>query len=618
MSNSTHREELETELCDQCHLTFVQKLHPSPPNTLFREHFNHILNRELEQARLQDDMDAFRAYNDLLQKLDATREQVVALRNKAGINVTRRQHLVSSVRKIPPEIWAEIFAVVCFSGCENIWPSRHRHPSQLYPVKITEHREIVPQTLAHVCAQWRNTVILHPVLWTRVSIDLSLFLQNDDVLLQRRASETFRRVLKRSASMPLDVRVESYVLEDDNSHYQMQGVLGEAFKAAFVHARSLDATLDLFRQVDFVGLTAFPTLCCAMLESHRPLLPYPDSYARDQIGALLTAPNLTSIFIGTTRWLDALGPFPFCNVTAFTCYDVFTKEDLRQIHQACPRLEDLNIRVDWVPDTDTESDALSFPRLRRLTLHYDGWSDVPVLDHILAPSLTHFVQECCTSGPDMIEAFLNFVHRNGCSLRAVSFRIDAIAIIGEARDLWNRVCDVLRVTNAFKITVVTVDVEQSQQVITELGSLMKPFPYESSTSTIRMRMPELDSLSVLIEQASFQREDGPTLVSILQEFACAAGLRNQYCYPPPRDNPFTAASLSIQFPSWEFSTPRAYATYRELCGTTNFDMDQVRQRANEVAGNRLNLRLQVGGQVIISSCLPDSKVDSTTRNLAAT
>ncbi|KAL0057472.1 hypothetical protein AAF712_015884 [Marasmius tenuissimus] len=574
----------------------MQGLHKSLPTSAYRDPLGHEYDHDLQQARLRDDVDTLRAYNALISRHDVIRKQLVAHRNEVERRVQRRRHYLSSIRKVPPEIWADIFALLCFSENDDTWPVREHYPTQpSYAVRISEFRDMIPQTLSHVCAQWRDVAIHHRMLWTRISVDLAVFLQSHVVPFQNRALEAFRTVLKRSGAMPLHLRLESYSLEQ-NSQYQLPRPLREVFEQAFVRTMSIDTTVDLFQQVDFAGATSFPALRYAVLESHRLLVPL-ERYSREQVHALLAAPNLNNIFVGTIRWLAALAPFPFRNVTTFACHAAFTKSDLRQIHQACPRLEDLNIRVNWLSIVDAESDVLTFSFLRNLVLQYDGWSPTPVLNHLIAPSLISIVHDSSVYGRDMIEAFLYFVERSNCALRMICFRVDFICVVDEARTLWDRLIDIATTLESFEISVLTSDVTQSKRVVDELLSLLKPLPPATPYAPLR----NLETFSVTIEQGTFQPEDGSVLQSILHAFASVGRLRTTGHSSAPVDS-LALASLSIQFRSWENNSP-GHTAFALLCEESGFDEARLLEEAKNLTVNGLEIVLEVDGRVLFSSPL---------------
>ncbi|KAJ8096055.1 hypothetical protein PM082_022669 [Marasmius tenuissimus] len=450
-------------------------LHPPPPTNAYRNPMVYQHDRLTEEARIRDDITSLQAYDDQLLKIDVVRDQLIAHRAEARRRIQCRQHLLSSFRKIPPEIWEQIFFTFCFSDDETNLRDGQYYPHLLYPIQISEHRHMKPYMLSQVCFHWRNIVNQCHALWTRISIDLSLFLPSGDAPLQKQALRTLRVISERSGRLPLELRLESYALDEDRSYFAVTPSLRRAFKEAFSRTQYLDATIDIFRQIDFRGATAFPVLRCAVLENHGDLsLPAPGLFTNDQVQILLRAPQLQCISITTLRWVVGISPFPLRHLTNFTCYGILTRSDLEHLHHTCPTLHNLNIRVNWTTVAGERPDVLMFAELRGLVLHHDGWSPVSVLQHIVAPSLTDLTHYSPSGGSDTVDAFTDFVDRSACTLRVVSFHLDARRFVGNSHDMWCQVTERLPALEAFTVNLLTEGTSGGQETAQDLLSAMEP------------------------------------------------------------------------------------------------------------------------------------------------
>ncbi|KAL0064645.1 hypothetical protein AAF712_008343 [Marasmius tenuissimus] len=241
-----NREKRQIQLCQHCCMLFQQMLHPPPPTNAYRNPMVYQHDRLTEEARIRDDITSLQAYDDQLLKIDVVRDQLIAHRAEARRRIQCRQHLLSSFRKIPPEIWEQIFFTFCFSDDETNLRDGQYYPHLLYPIQISEHRHMKPYMLSQVCFHWRNIVNQCHALWTRISIDLSLFLPSGDAPLQKQALRTLRVISERSGRLPLELRLESYALDEDRSYFAVTPSLRRAFKEAFSRTQYLDATIDIF------------------------------------------------------------------------------------------------------------------------------------------------------------------------------------------------------------------------------------------------------------------------------------------------------------------------------------------------------------------------------------
>ncbi|KAL0060837.1 hypothetical protein AAF712_012376 [Marasmius tenuissimus] len=576
----------------------MQRVHHPIPNSFFREHMAYERSQHhAERECLEDDIGTLKAYDLQLSALESIRERLSFQRNEVATRIQRRQHLLSSFRKVPAEIWSQIFVEICTISSRPyesedidtslVWFGR---PRSFYPIQISEHCvEVIPQTLSQVCYRWRNIVKTYPELWCRISIDLSLYLLPNQERFQDYASATFRHALKNSRGRPLMLRLDSFRLQEEQHNYTLAPSLLEEFREAFHRTRNLDASIDLFSQVDFQGIVSFPILNHATLRSDRPLVPHEEPYSDHQVQEFLSSPSLATLCVSTIRWLIAVVPWSFQSLTTFTCYDMFTKSDLRRLHCTCPQLQELTIKVNWTAEMIMgDSNLLIFPRLTTLVLNYDGWNPLPVLHHILAPSLVSLAHNTVVSRLDMVASLWDFIDHSGCRLEHLCFMMDTECLTSTP-SLWHSLSDRLDRLRSFELTVRTEDVDQSSVASEELLTLMR----RGSSTASRLRLPALTSFSFTILQGGFVQLDGPVLQSILHAFIEVAESRRYQT--GTMMEAMTWASISIKFRSWG-GFPNWFDPPITLCVDSGVDIAQLRQRAVNLARySSVDVLMEVGG-----------------------
>ncbi|THU92601.1 hypothetical protein K435DRAFT_612270, partial [Dendrothele bispora CBS 962.96] len=97
-------------------------------------------------------------YDTEIDKLTSILTALQKQRNSLQEYVNGQRGLLSSIRKVPPEIWIEIFTLYCGE----------------YDLLIDKEANISAPTLtlSSVCSRWRDLAISTPELWSHMSIHL--------------------------------------------------------------------------------------------------------------------------------------------------------------------------------------------------------------------------------------------------------------------------------------------------------------------------------------------------------------------------------------------------------------------------------------------------------------
>ncbi|KAK7029368.1 hypothetical protein VNI00_014622 [Paramarasmius palmivorus] len=108
--------------------------------------------------------------------------------------IMERRSVLSVSRRLPIEIWNEIFSLVRFGNTDYSLSTR-THLGRF----VGAESHAVPLRLSQVCSHWRSVVQVSPRLWASISFDI--YGVNDPVV---RLLETF---LARSGNQPLRLRI---------------------------------------------------------------------------------------------------------------------------------------------------------------------------------------------------------------------------------------------------------------------------------------------------------------------------------------------------------------------------------------------------------------------------
>ncbi|KAJ7076709.1 hypothetical protein C8R44DRAFT_565689, partial [Mycena epipterygia] len=98
-------------------------------------HIHRIITNELDRIDVLDPQ---------IDNLRAALAHLVQRRDAAAESARQHRAIISCVRRVPPELICEIFALTFFSG------PRPKDP---------------PWHLGHICRSWRESALSYPILW---------------------------------------------------------------------------------------------------------------------------------------------------------------------------------------------------------------------------------------------------------------------------------------------------------------------------------------------------------------------------------------------------------------------------------------------------------------------
>ncbi|KAK1227780.1 hypothetical protein PQX77_009206 [Marasmius sp. AFHP31] len=374
---------------------------------------------EEEIRRIDEEMSRLQTRRDILQQF-----------------VSRHRNLVSPFRRLPGELWAEIFT--------------HCLPDDYLPVRSTAE---APLALTAICRSWREVVLNTPRLWT----SLHLYLPNpsrsspsdDFVSLLNLMKEGYELWLKRSGSLPLYLSLAAEPGYDYSDFTEIMAKYSRRWKSirlSHLPASAL-APFDALSKEDLPLLEDFEE--DAIMEREARLNPnqYPPAFMH-AVGASpslrrlhITAPAESTplslpIHWATLRLLELRLPF---SVTP----GIESIPFMHLLVESCPLLSEciLTIQNNMIIPTHSNGPVQSkhWNQLRRLNLELTGWCSEDfessvnrIFESLTTPALTHLSFTLTVLYPlgtdDNIERlyptdkdlpFRNFIARSQCILESL-------------------------------------------------------------------------------------------------------------------------------------------------------------------------------------------------------
>ncbi|KAK1218999.1 hypothetical protein PQX77_018287, partial [Marasmius sp. AFHP31] len=160
----------DTAVCDACKSPMRKLRHPPISQDEFRSTYAIPKSRQVEISLvISDEEQGLQNYDSEIRRLQHAIKDLEAGRRALQEQVERRRSYLSVLRRVPEELWVEIFSHLL--GHLRTLSTEN----ELERVRQEgEWRRLfkAPFTLSHVCAHWREIVINTPSLWSHIYINL--------------------------------------------------------------------------------------------------------------------------------------------------------------------------------------------------------------------------------------------------------------------------------------------------------------------------------------------------------------------------------------------------------------------------------------------------------------
>ncbi|KAK7448840.1 hypothetical protein VKT23_013569 [Stygiomarasmius scandens] len=327
-------------------------------------------------------------------------------RDRIRRRVDEYRAFVSPIRRIPPEIWNEIF-IRCLHDSHGLC--------------ITDTEIFAPtMDLSQVCGSWRETVTSTPKLWADLDINLI-----------RGGPETAARValyLEHSGDSPLILNVQALdgnlqgvenldrswvwktlemLLNNHTRWYKVKvNLLWEILDHKEVQNlfQNISTHCDVLQYISVVFGNAFP--------------PQIHEYSPALFQILKQAPQLQSLH------LDEFGPFlnlPFFQLLDITVSAFWSWADILKCLSMCPSLQKADITIEEIEDDDPEFKKFCHVELRSFKCTFSCvWHVNDVLSALMLPAINEL--ELSVTNPDSESdgaGLKNMLSQSSCQLETL-------------------------------------------------------------------------------------------------------------------------------------------------------------------------------------------------------
>jgi len=366
------------------------------------------LNNELPSAEnLQEAIELRSLANEDLLLIDTEIQRLKAKREQVQRSIDLYNTILSPARRLPPDIWREVFYHCLAIG-------------RTYPIlSATE----APMLLTRVCSLWRSVALSSPRIWTRLYIPLpgDPRLSSNYGTLKDRALNVRRQIfsktmqlrcqavkewLERSGSCPLSLSIaypfgyissmgESRIngAEDDEVADPLFQVIC-TFAPRWEHL-DLSMPLDIYQRLQ----TKIPLDRLSMLRGFKGNMYYQDSTPTMVPPYIIALPTLESLSVNCQQLTMNLSRYrkSWDRLTDICFESPVSDTDLLEMLKQCPKLItlDVHMQVPWdkLELSLPPSEMVPLPHLESLKLHEAGPASA-VLLAVNAPSL-NFLQYSC-------------------------------------------------------------------------------------------------------------------------------------------------------------------------------------------------------------------------------
>ncbi|KAF8962982.1 hypothetical protein BDZ97DRAFT_2059312 [Flammula alnicola] len=269
---------------------------------------------------------------------------------QATINLYNR--ILSPARRVPPEIWSEIFY--------------HCLPTQHNPIMSTSDS---PLLLTRVCSTWRSAALSSPRLWARLHIPFACDTQEnqrqDFAQEMKHRSEGVKYWLSRSGTCPISLSIlyTSYKSTPSTSQYQWEAQISLGIFNAILPFASrwndleLRMPSDIYQKLNaMVSVDMVPMLRCLRASFH-DRDPRGYRYAANSF-VLARAPNLRKISFNAPQLSTIFMEYNLA-LTYLCLHSLITYKDAFMLLDKCPNLIHCKLAVDATQGEVFEPPTLS-------------------------------------------------------------------------------------------------------------------------------------------------------------------------------------------------------------------------------------------------------------------
>ncbi|KAF5336683.1 hypothetical protein D9758_015679 [Tetrapyrgos nigripes] len=481
-------------------------------------------------------------YEAEIEKLSQTLSTLKQQRNELQRHRNCCRAVVSSFRRIPPELWAEIFLF----ALDN------------QPLLVAEHRIVAPALpLSQTCSLWRNVALGTPRLWS--VLDLNVACDHPG------AQHLVELYLVRSMPHPLVLTVEAATSGSTVALHEF-GSSGQAILKSLVHCGDRWQVANLRLHLSVLNAET-------IWKSES--IQYPVNLRSLRLRWWPRRRILSNDFFFHATELQSLDAFPFRD-------NLFHLNQLRKLRirrnicdvlrlfQNCPHLEDVELQSDNNTPTYTVLPPATCSNVRSLKYEFSTFgAPAALFQAITLPSLTclHIVSygDDLDSKHAMFLSFRNMLTRSACPLQVLHLRMDPFSSDQELLEIF---------TVMPTLAVLRLAVEACYGLLTD--NLFRTLSFESPDNPRlipghTVLLPRLTHFQLELCQVEDLDEDGPPLPDLESIFSMVNSRRLHATIPTIETKQLESFELtadldstSVEAIEWKKSFLRVEPHFRAL------------------------------------------------------
>ncbi|KAF8801173.1 hypothetical protein BYT27DRAFT_7198479 [Phlegmacium glaucopus] len=346
------------------------------------------------QKNIQQIKSTVESVDDEITRLRRSLTELEDYRDQLYDNLMRHQAVLSPIRKVPPEILAEIF-LHASEGSSVVWPRQNGDVE-------------MPMLLGRICSFWRTITLSLPLLWSNIRLDLSHGHETADSIktISTAVHDLVDICLSRSGNALL-----SFSITADGPHELITSILQAFVKHS---SRWRDVSIDLAR-LSWYHRTLMPT------QSNVPNLyrlhlgtSAKDTLAPDVLDAFRVSPSLRELSISyLTRPFHILR-VPWAQLTHLTSkMSTFREGEFSEILRHATSLVVFSTEGERILEV-TSSQPVLLPHLQKLAIVNKGSYITKSFQFFTAPNLKELYLHAIT--PFNPEQTIAMLTRSNCKL----------------------------------------------------------------------------------------------------------------------------------------------------------------------------------------------------------
>ncbi|KAL0564238.1 hypothetical protein V5O48_017814 [Marasmius crinis-equi] len=287
-----------------------------------------------------------------------------------GARIIKRRSLVSSFRKVPREVWMEVFWWA--------WVDENN------PISIQSRCRVLATSFSHTCYQWKDVAENFPTLWSRLRIDWPELTREDAGEMRM---DILDAVLERAKQKRMSVQI--YSSRNTNVTVPHQERICTLLTSICERCGELDICGDATKFRPIAGRdVSFPKLEILFLGIQNAWhWKWTSPSSHRLVERMLNAKSLETLSIQELCWLNSDTPLPFADgLVSLISLPVIMISQVVRLQATCSNLRHLEVTIGLSGMPADQGPAL-FPRLHMLVVAYIGSNPCLALNHIDAPIL---------------------------------------------------------------------------------------------------------------------------------------------------------------------------------------------------------------------------------------